>query len=123
MTYAIRFDITRDRYQVVPPAEKMLAQGEKVEEEIPLDWTPIEDEVDLIGFQVGSGLATRRDFVMVSFDSLGFTADCALFFQHKHEKDLVFSIQIPGLGGEIKVVSGGAKGIERPIETPKEFDF
>jgi type II secretion system protein H len=124
MSHSIRFDITNDRYQVVPPVEKALAQGEAPDSEfLALNWTPIEDEVDLIGFQVGSGQATRRDHVMVTFDAFGYTADSALFLQHKHDKDLVYTIQIPGLGGEIKVVSGGSQGVERPIESAKEFDF
>jgi type II secretion system protein H len=124
MNYSIRFDLTNDRYQVVPPVEKVLAEGMPPDTELlALDWTPIEDRVDLIGFQVGSGQATRRDYVMVTFDAFGYTADSALFLQHKDDKHLVYSIQIPGLGGEIKVVSGGSQGVERPIENAQEFDF
>jgi prepilin-type N-terminal cleavage/methylation domain-containing protein len=120
--YRIRFDMDRNRYQVILPPDLSQFSTEAIEEGLrTLDWVELDRDVRLVGFQIGGNLPFRREYQEVVFDALGFTADTSISIQHRNDKELVYTVQIPGLSGDIKVVGG--KGVEVPLPVAKEADF
>ena len=120
--YRVRFDMDRNRYQIILPPDLSQFSTETLEENLrTLDWVKLDKDIKLVGFQIGGNLPFRREYQEVVFDALGFTSDTSISIQHVNDKELVYTIQVPGLSGDLKVVGG--RGVEIPLPTAKESDF
>jgi prepilin-type N-terminal cleavage/methylation domain-containing protein len=124
--HSVELDLDGSRFRtVLPPEEEMaMARWDSPEREPQaLPWEALDGSVGLTGVATGAHDVVRSGRVEIAFDAMGYTADTAIFLRHRHQQDLVRTLHLPGLGGQILVVDGGPEGLEVPFPTIQEFDF
>ena len=99
-TYTLELDIDNERYRVVLPPEERLVSTQTIEESgIELDWTYLDERVDLFEHRYTLGPVRRNGRLKIEFDANGFTSDQLLAMRMKGDElsNMVWTIQIRGL--------------------------
>jgi type II secretion system protein H len=105
--YRVDLDLSRHRWRVVLPPQDQVDPNLPADvkpEEMPLQWTPIDDRLEFTGFGRPRGDVLERDVVSITFDDHGFTADFALFYRLKSDHDFVATVRLRGLMGTAEIL-------------------
>ena len=120
--YKLQVDLSRHRWRTVLPPEDRLTTEQAVPEEVPLEWSPLDERVRYLGFSGAGNPPARQGIVDIELDENGNTADQALSFRLREDDQKVWTVQIRGLTGETRLVKNQS-GREAMLEATKEADF
>ncbi|MCC6672962.1 MAG: prepilin-type N-terminal cleavage/methylation domain-containing protein [Planctomycetes bacterium] len=121
-TFRVQFDLDNQRWRLILPPEDRLVSTQTIEEDLPLEWNQLDPQVRMVGAQVAGGMAVRSGIYEVIYDQSGFSADQALYFRHRDDEELVWTLQMRGLIGRSDVLTN-AEGKEQPLEPVTEGSF
>ena len=124
-SYRIDLDLSRHRWRVVLPPQDQIDPNLPIDakpEEMPLQWTPIDERLEFTGFGRPRGDMLERGEVQITFDDHGFTADFALFYRLKSDHDFVATIRMRGLMGTAEI-DVNVDGRYKPFPKVEEASF
>jgi len=102
--YKLQVDLVRGRWRVVLPPEDRLLSTQVQPEEMPLEWSPLDERVRYSTYSVAGGQAARQGIVDIVIDENGGSADQTLSFRLKENEEMIWTVQVRGLTGQATLV-------------------
>lgn len=106
--YGMEIDVEKQAYRLVlPPERRKPKEDEATLKAQKLMWSTFEKGVRLTGVNLGAkDEEMRSGTIQIMFDERGRTRQKVLLFRHKDQPELLYSVIIPALGGNVEAKKG-----------------
>lgn len=102
--YKMVLDLNKQRWRVVMPPEDRLLSTQVQPEEMPLEWSMLDERVRYLTYCVAGGQPIRQGLVEILIDENGGSCDQTLSFRLKEDEEKVWTVQVRGLTGQASIV-------------------
>ena len=102
--YKLQVDLSKNRWRTVIPPEDRLLSTQVQPEEMPLEWTMLDERLRYSTYCVAGGQVARQGIVDITIDENGGSADQTLSFRLKEDEEKLWTVQIRGLTGQSTLV-------------------
>jgi prepilin-type N-terminal cleavage/methylation domain-containing protein len=118
--YGMEIDLAKQAFRIIlPPERRKPKEDEEALKSQKLMWSVFEKGVRLTGVNLGDKEEARNvGTIKVVFDERGRTQQKVLIFRHQDEAELIFSVIIPALGGNVEARVG-----DHGFPTATDLDF